>query len=90
MFEKRDVVGGRLDAQHDPVLVVHFDGGLSHVVFDAGSLNAGVKVIAHVILVVAVEEFVDDGAVGLYGLVQRFVQAVGWARAGNTGPNPAE
>ena len=129
VFEKGDVVGGRFDAQHDAVLVVHFDGGLSHGVLDTCSLEARVKIVAHFVLVVtvklaaqkggdgvgfdgvgggpnqfliqgaetglafeydvgsildlhqtpvvAVDELVDDGAVGLHDLVQRFVQAVG-------------
>lgn len=50
VFEKRDVVGGRLDTQHDAVFVVHFDCGLSHVVFDAGALDAGMKVVAEFVL----------------------------------------
>lgn len=53
VFEKRDVVGGCLDAQHDAVFVVHFNGGFSHVVFDSGALNAGMKIVAEFILVVA-------------------------------------
>ena len=55
VFEKGDVVGRRLDTQHDAVFVVHFYCGLSHVVFDTGSLDTCVKIVAYLTLVICVE-----------------------------------
>src|SRR3990172_9060025 len=46
VFEKGDIIHRGLDAQHRAVFVVHLEGGGSEVMADAGSLNAGVKVIA--------------------------------------------
>lgn len=46
VFEKRDVVGGGFDTEHYALLVVHLDGGLSHVMSDACALDTGVKIIA--------------------------------------------
>ena len=46
VFEESDVVGGRLDAQDEPQLVVHLDRHPTHMVLDAGALDAGVKVVA--------------------------------------------
>ena len=68
VFEKGDVVGGCLDAQHDAVFIVHFNGGFSHVVLDACSLNAGMEIIAEFILVVGGKFAAQKGGdiVGLY------------------------
>ena len=46
VFEEGNIVDGRLDAQDQMEFVVHFDGDLTHAVFDACSLDAGVKIVA--------------------------------------------
>lgn len=55
VFEEGNIVDGRLDAQDQMEFVVHFDGDLTHAVFDACSLNAGVKIVAHLVAVITVE-----------------------------------
>lgn len=47
VFKEGNIVGHRLDAKDNALLVVHLDGDLFHVVFDARAFNAGVKIIAH-------------------------------------------
>ena len=49
------VVGGRLDAENDARLVVHFDGCWVHSVLDARPLDARVEVIANLLGVVGGE-----------------------------------
>ena len=61
MLELRDVVGRGLDAEDASELVVHLDGGSAHVVLDPCSLNAGVEIVAHVVLVVAVKLSAQEG-----------------------------
>lgn len=61
VFEKREVGGGRLNAQHDAVFIVHFYRGLSHVVSNTGALDAGVEIVAHLVLVVSVELASEKG-----------------------------
>ena len=46
VFEKGNVIGGGFDTEHKSELVVHLDGGPTHVVSDAGSLDSGGKVVA--------------------------------------------
>jgi hypothetical protein len=41
--EKGNIVARGLDPQDEPELVVHFDGNRTHVVFDPGALDAGMK-----------------------------------------------
>lgn len=55
VFIKGDVIGCGLDSEDETELIVHFDGRWAHMMFDAGSFDARVKVIAHFVLVVAVE-----------------------------------
>jgi hypothetical protein len=50
VFEKGDVVGCRLDTQHNAMLIVHLNGGGAHKVFDASALNAGMKIVAEFVL----------------------------------------
>ena len=45
VLELGDVVDGCLNAQDYSLLIIHFDGGPTHVVFDAHSLDAVVKLI---------------------------------------------
>jgi hypothetical protein len=49
VFEKRDIVGCRLDTKDNAVFVIHLESGLAHMVLDACSLDAGVKIIAEFI-----------------------------------------
>ena len=58
--ELGDVVGGRLDPQHDPELVVHLDGHCTHLVLDSRAENACVEVVAYLALVVSVELFLPQ------------------------------
>ena len=55
VFEKGNVVDGCFDTQHKAVLIVHFDCYRSHVMFNACSLYAGVEVVAHFVLIIAVK-----------------------------------
>ena len=55
VFKKGNVIDGGFNAQHKAMLVVHFDRHLSHVMFNTCSLYTGVKVIAHFILITAME-----------------------------------
>ena len=41
VLEKRYIVGGGFDAQHDAELVVHLDATRAEAMFDAGPLNTG-------------------------------------------------
>jgi hypothetical protein len=55
VVEKVDVTDCGLDPDDETELVVHLDGRGAHMMFDAGSFDARVKVISHFVLVVAVE-----------------------------------
>ena len=46
VLEKRNVVGGGLDAQHDAALVVHLDRGFAEAMLHACALDAGGKLRA--------------------------------------------
>ncbi len=63
VLEESDVVGGRLDTQDDPQLVVHLDRHPAHVVLDAGVevLDAGVEIIADLGLHVPVQLLAQEG-----------------------------
>jgi hypothetical protein len=67
VFEKGDVVGRGLDAQDNAVLVVHLDGGRSHVVTDAGALDAGMEVVPQLAEEVAVELAAEESG-DLFGV----------------------
>jgi hypothetical protein len=43
VLEKRDVIGGGLNAQYPAEFVVNLDTGRSHAVLDAAPLNAGAQ-----------------------------------------------
>ena len=47
VFEERDVIGHCFDAKNHCAFIVHLDGDLFHVVLDACSFNAGMKIIAY-------------------------------------------
>jgi len=55
VLEKRDIVGHRLDAQDQPVFVIHLDGGLAHMMLDPSAFDPSVKIIAHFVPVSASE-----------------------------------
>ena len=57
-----DVVDRRLDAQDQGLLVVELDGDGSHVMLDAGAFDAGVEVIAQLVLEVAGELVPQEGS----------------------------
>jgi hypothetical protein len=50
VFEQRDIIGRCLDAKGNALLIVHFDSGPSHMVFDPSALDAGMEVIAQFVL----------------------------------------
>jgi len=49
VLEKRHVVGGGLDAQHDAALVVHLDRGFAEAMLHARPLDAGGKLRANLL-----------------------------------------
>lgn len=49
VFKERDIVGGRLDTKDKAVFVIHLYSGPAHMVLDACTLDAGVKIIAEFI-----------------------------------------
>jgi len=55
VFKKGNVIDGCFDSQHKAVLVIHFYCHRPHVMLDACSLYAGVKVIAHLVLIISVK-----------------------------------
>lgn len=55
VFKEGNIVGRCFNAQDKAVLVIHLDSGLTHMVFNARALNAGVKIIAEFILKAAGE-----------------------------------
>jgi hypothetical protein len=73
VLKKGQVVDGGFDPQHQAVLVVHFDGHRSHVMFNPCSLDTGVEVIAHFILIVSMQASSQKGGnvVGLDGMDRR-------------------
>lgn len=55
VLKEADIVDRGLNPQDPPVLVIHLDGGLAHVMLDAGSLDAGLKIIAQLVAILAAE-----------------------------------
>jgi hypothetical protein len=78
VFEKGNVIDGCFDAQHKAVLIVHFNCHRPHVMFNACSLDTGVEVVAHLILIIAVKFSSQEGGdvVGLDGVYGRSDQFV--------------
>ena len=61
VLEEGDIVGGALDARDDAGLVVELEAGGTHVMADAGALDAGGEVVADLALVVGVEFVPEEG-----------------------------
>jgi hypothetical protein len=55
VLKERDIIGYGLNSKDDTELVIHLYGYFAHPMFDTSSFNPRVKVIAHFILVAAVE-----------------------------------
>ena len=55
VLKKRNIIGYSLNAKNQTELVIHLDGNRPHPMFDTGTLNSRVEVIAHFVLVAAVE-----------------------------------
>jgi len=55
VFKERDIISYSLNTKDDTELVIHLDGNFAHSMFNASSLDPRVKVIAHFILIAAVE-----------------------------------
>ena len=51
VFEKGDIVDRCLNAKGNALLVIHFNSGPSHMVFDACTLDTGLEVIAEFVQV---------------------------------------
>lgn len=49
VFKEGDIVGGCFDTKNKAVFVIHLDSGLAHMVLDACTLYAGMKIIAEFI-----------------------------------------
>ena len=55
VLEKRNVIRHGLDAKHKTKFVIHLYGDFAHMMPDTGSLNSCMKVIAHLVDVMAIE-----------------------------------
>jgi hypothetical protein len=55
VFKERDIIGHSLNPKNQAELVIHLDGYSAHPMFDTGSFDSRVEVIAHFILVAAVK-----------------------------------
>jgi len=55
VFKERDIIGHCLNPKDDAEFIIHLDGYTAHPMFDTGSFNPRVKVIAHFVLVAAME-----------------------------------
>ena len=78
VFEKGNVVDCCFDAQHQAVLIIHFDRHRPHVMLNACSLYTGVEIVAQFILIIAVKfssQKCGDvvGLDGMYGRPDQFV-----------------
>ena len=83
VFKKGNVVDGCFNTQHKAVLIIHFNCHRSHVMLNPCSLYAGVKVIAHFILITAMEASSQKGSDvvgldGMYGRPDQFV--IDWSK----------
>jgi hypothetical protein len=55
VFEEGNIIRYGFDTKHQAVLVVHFNGHLTHVMPEAGPFHPGMEIVPHVVLVMAVE-----------------------------------
>jgi len=55
VLEKRNVISYGLDTKNKAKLVIHLYGDFAHMMPDTCSLNSGMKVIAHLVGVIAIE-----------------------------------
>jgi hypothetical protein len=55
VFEKRNVISYSLDTKNKAEFVIHLYGDFAHMMPDTRSLNSGMKVIAHLVDVIAIE-----------------------------------
>lgn len=53
VLEKRDIVGGGLDSYDQPELIVHLDGGSTHVMAYTRALDTCAEVVAKFVLIIA-------------------------------------
>lgn len=67
VLEEGDIVSGARDARDDAGLIIALEAGGSHVVTDAGALDAGGEVVADLALIVA-RELVTQEAGDMLGL----------------------
>ncbi len=61
VFEEGDVIDGGLDSKNETELIVHFNGNGTHAVFDPGSLDSCVEVIAHLTFIFIVKLSSEEG-----------------------------
>jgi len=61
VFEKTDVIEGRLNAQKDSQFVIHLNGNRAHMMFNASPFNSGVEIIADLSLVGPVKFSSQEG-----------------------------
>jgi len=55
VFEEGNIIRYGFDTKHQAVLVVHFNGHLTHVMPEAGPFRPGMEISAHLVLVTAVQ-----------------------------------
>jgi len=61
VFEKTDVIDRCLYTQNDPQFVIHLNRNRTHVVFDSGSFDSGVEIIANLSLIGCVKLSSQEG-----------------------------
>ena len=55
VFEKTDVIDGRLNAQNDPQFVIHLNRNRAHMMFNSSPFDSGMEIIADLSLIGPVE-----------------------------------
>lgn len=61
VLEKGYIIYGGLNSKDETEFVVHFDGNRPHGVFDPGTFNSRVEVVAHLVLVTVIELSAQKG-----------------------------
>jgi hypothetical protein len=61
VFEKTDVIDGRLNAQNDPLFVIHLNRDPAHMMLNSSSFDSGMEIIADLSLIGPVEFSSQEG-----------------------------
>ena len=70
VLKKRDIIYSGFDSKRNTVFVIHFDAARSHGMDDPGALDTGVKSIAQLILIIAMQFATQKGGhvIGFNGM----------------------